>query len=276
MPKSGGRERLVCRTIANNRCHQMTLSNLDSNTFNRLLSALPAMEWQRLEADLELVELARDRMLYEAGCPVREVYFPASAVVSLVSLLTDGAAPEVAVVGNEGVVGVCAFMGGGRALSSAVVETAGHAWRMSAEAISLHAQRAPEVMQPLLRYAQNLFAHLVQTSCCYRHHTLEQQVCRWLLLHVDRQAGNELTVTHQRIAWMLGVRREGVTGAAARLQKDGLIHCSRGHIVITDRSGLEGRSCECYSVIRQADDRLSIAPTYRPRASLALQLGAFP
>ena len=252
----------------------MTLSNSDCRTTNRLLAALPPVAWQRLEADLERVELARDRMLYEAGSPVRHVYFPGSAIVSLVSSLTDGAAPEVAVVGNEGVVGVCAFMGGGLALSSAVVETGGHGWRMSAEAISHHAQRAPEVMQPLLRYAQNLFAHLVQTSCCNRHHTLEQQVCRWLLLHVDRQAGNELIVTHQRIAGMLGVRREGVTGAALQLQKDGLIHYGRGHIAITDRNGLEERCCECYAVIRQADDRLATAPTHRPRSSLALQHAA--
>lgn len=249
----------------------MMRSNSNSNTTNRLLAALPHSAWQRLEADLVPVELARDQMLYQAGSPVSHVYFPASAIVSLVSSLSDGTAPEVAVVGNEGVVGVCAFMGGGLALSSAVVETAGLGWRMSADAISHHAQRAPEVMRPLLRYAQNLFAHLVQTSCCNRHHSLVQQMCRWLLLHVDRQAGNELMVTHERIAGMLGVRREGVTGAALQLQKHGLIHYYRGHIAITDRSGLEERCCECYSVIRQADDRLAVDPTYPRRGSLALQ-----
>ena len=252
----------------------MTYSNSDLNPPNRLLAAWPATQWERLTADLEPVELARNQLLYETGSPVHHVYFPASAVVSLVSLLTDGTAPEVAVVGNEGVVGVCAFMGGGLALSSAVVETGGMAWRMSAAAISHHAQRETEIMQPLLRYAQTLFAQLVQTSCCNRHHTLEQQVCRWLLLHVDRQAGNELIVTHQRIADMLGVRREGVTGATLQLQKDGLIHYGRGHIAITDHGGLEERCCECYGVIRQADDRLAINPPRRLLASHSLQHGA--
>ena len=253
----------------------MPPENPTCNTTNRLLDALPPAERQRLEADLEPVELARGTLLYEAGSPVRHVYFPTSSIVSLVSSLKDGAAAEVAVVGNEGVVGVCAFMGGGLALSGAAVETAGHGWRMSAGAITHHAQRTPEVMQPLLRYAQNLFAHLAQTSCCNRHHALEQQVCRWLLLHVDRQAGNELIATHERIAGMLGVRREGVTGAAMQLQKDGLIRYCRGHITITDRRGLEERCCECYSVIRQADDRLAIATSHRPRAPLALQREAF-
>lgn len=238
----------------------MTTARPDLSRTNHLLAALEPAEWRRLEASLEFVALPRDTMLYEAGSTLRQVYFPANAIVSLVSSMENGAATEVAVVGNEGVVGVCAFMGGGPALSGAVVQRAGHAWRMSAAAIVHHAQRSAEVMQPLLRYTQSLFTHLVQTSACNQHHALEQQVCRWLLLHADRQAGNELDVTQERIAGMLGVRREGVTGAAVRLQKDGLIRYGRGHIAITDRSGLEARCCECYSVIRQAGERLSVAP----------------
>lgn len=229
----------------------------DLSRTNQLLSALPPEQRQQFEADLEWIALPRDTMLYEAGSTLRHVHFPADAIVSLVSSMEDGAATEVAVVGSEGVVGVCAFMGGGPALSSAVVQRAGHGWRMSAADIVRHAQCTDEVLQPLLRYTQSLFAHLVQTSACNQHHALEQQMCRWLLLHVDRQADDELCVTHERIAGMLGVRREGVTGAAIRLQRDGLIRCGRGRIAIANRRGLEERCCECYAVIRRADKRLS-------------------
>ena len=246
----------------------MTHADPYSGKTNQLLAALPTAEREELEADMEWVELPRDRRLYEAGSTLRHIYFPASATVSLVSSMEDGAATEVAVVGNEGVVGVCAFMGGGPALSGAVVQRAGHGWRMSAASIAHHTQRSAGVLQPLLRYTQSLFTHLAQTSACNQHHALEQQVCRWLLLHVDRQTGNELTVTQERIAGMLGVRREGVTCAAIKLQKDGLIRYWRGHIAITDRSGLEQRCCECYAVIRQADDRLAIAPAQASRPSL--------
>ncbi len=249
----------------------MTLACSDLGQTNHLLAALPLAEWLRLEADLEWVALPRDTMLYVAGSVLRHVHFPASAIVSLVSSMEDGAATEVAVVGNEGVVGVCAFMGGGPALSGAVVQRAGHGWRMSAASIAHHARRSPDVLQPLLRYTQSLFTHLVQTSACNRHHPLEQQMCRWLLLHVDRQAGNELNVTQEHIAGMLGVRREGVTGAAVKLQKDGLIRYVRGRIAITDRRGLEERCCECYAVIRQADERQSIVVPPLLRRSSAAQ-----
>jgi CRP-like cAMP-binding protein len=225
---------------------------------NRLLAAMQPADWLRIEADLDWVELPRDTVLYQAGSVLHHVYFPAGAVVSLVSTMEDGAAIEVAVVGNEGVVGVCAFMGGGPALSSAVVQRAGHAWRMSAASVVHHTQRSADMLRPLLRYTQSLFTHLVQTSACNQHHALEQQMCRWLLLHFDRQAGNELNVTQERIAGMLGVRREGITGAAVKLQKEGLISYCRGSIAITDRRGLELRCCECYAVMRQADERLSI------------------
>ena len=235
----------------------VTLVQSDRSRANLLLAALPPAEWRRLEADLEWVALPRDKMLYQTGSTLPYVYFPTSATISLISPMKDGAATEVAVVGQEGVVGVCAFMGAGPALSSALVQSAGHGWRMSAAAIVQHAQRSPDVLRTLLSYTQSLFAHLVQTSACNQHHALEQQFCRWLLLHADRQAGDELTVTQERIAGMLGVRREGITGAAVKLQKDGLIRYWRGHIAITDRSGLEQCCCECYSVIKQANERLS-------------------
>ena len=225
-------------------------------TMNRVFAALPYVEWLGLEPDLERVELAPGAMLYESGVVLKHVYFPTTAVVSLVSSMMDGASVEVAVVGNEGVVGVCAFMGGGRALSGAVVQSGGHALRMSARAIAWHASHSDAFMQKLLCYTQALFTHMAQTSACNRHHELDQQLCRWLLLNLDRRNGNEVTVTHERIAGMLGVRREGVTGAAMKLQKEGLIQYRRGRIAVLDRSGLERRSCECYSVVRQAYDRL--------------------
>jgi len=224
---------------------------------NQLLAALQPEQRMLLEADLEWVALARDTMLYEPGCKLHHVYFPASAIVSLVSSMEDGTTTEVAVVGNEGIVGVCAFMGGSPALSGAVVQQAGYGWRMKASAIVHHTQRSVNVLRILLGYTQLLFTHLVQTSACNQHHALEQQMCRWLLLHLDRQTGDELDVTQQRIAGMLGVRREGVTGIALKLKKDGLIQYHRGRIAITDRKGLEARSCECYFVIsRLAENTL--------------------
>jgi len=223
---------------------------------NRVLAALPYVEWLELEPDLEWVELASGAMLYESGIALKQAYFPTTAVVSLVSSMQDGASVEVAVVGNEGVVGVGAYMGGGRALSGAVVQSAGHALRVSARAMAWHASHSDAFMQQLLCYTQALLAHMAQTSACNRHHALDQQLCRWLLLNLDRRNDSEVTVTQERIAGMLGVRREGVTGAALKLQKAGLIQYRRGRIAILDRSGLERRSCECYSVVRQAYDRL--------------------
>lgn len=223
---------------------------------NRVLAALPYAEWLELEPDLEWVELAPGAMLYESGVVLKHACFPTTAIVSLVSSMKDGASVEVAVVGNEGVVGVCAYMGGGRALSGAVVQSGGHALRMSARAIAWHASHSDTFMQQLLCYTQALFTHMAQTSACNRHHELDQQLCRWLLLNLDRRSGNEVTVTQERIAGMLGVRREGVTVAAMKLQKAGLIQYRRGRIAILDRSGLERRSCECYSVVTQAYDRV--------------------
>jgi CRP-like cAMP-binding protein len=205
---------------------------------------------------LEWIELPLGAMLYEAGVVVQHAYFPATAIVSLVSSMKDGASAEVAVVGNEGVVGVGAFMGGGRAPSGAVVLSAGHAWRMTAESIACQAWQSEIVMQKLLRYTQALITHMAQTSACNRHHALDQKLCRWLLLNLDRHTGNEMIVTHEQIAGMLGVRREGVTVSALKLQKAGLIQYHRGRMFVLDRAGLEKRSCECYSVIRLAYERL--------------------
>ena len=223
---------------------------------NQVLAALPLLEWKRLEPHLELVELSPGTRLYESGVVLQHVYFPATSVVSLVSSMQDGTSVEVAVVGNEGIIGVCAFMGGGHALSSAVVQSAGHALRMTARSIAWHATRSEALMQQLLCYTQALFTHMAQTSACNRHHALDQQLCRWLLLNLDRRMGNEIVVTQERIADMLGVRREGVTGAALKLQRAGLIQYRRGRIAILDRAGLEERSCECYAVVRRAYDRL--------------------
>jgi CRP-like cAMP-binding protein len=221
-----------------------------------LLDSLPPEVVAALRSRIEAVDLPAGTMLYEAGNVLQHVYFPVTAVVSLVSPLMDGDCAEVAVVGREGIVGVCAYMGGGKALSSAVVQRMGSAWRMSARDIADLARDCEPVMQQLLRYTQALFGHMAQTSACHRHHALAPQLCRWLLQHLDRQAGNELKVTQERIATMLGVRREGVTAAALKLQREGLIHYSRGRIRVLNRLGLEQHSCECYGVVDLAYQQL--------------------
>jgi CRP-like cAMP-binding protein len=233
---------------------------------NRLLAALPPEVRRRLEPDLAHVDLLPGRTLQEAGAPLQHVYFPTTAVVSLVSDMQDGGSTEVAVVGNEGVVGVGAVMGDGGALSGGVVQTGGHGWRMRASVLASHAARDEAVMQPLLRYTQALIVQLAQTSACHRHHCLQQQLCCWLLQHHDRLEGDELAVTQERLSHLLGVRRESVTVDALKLQQAGLIAYHRGHITLLDRAGLEDRACECYAVVRSAFDRLSGAA---PTAALA-------
>jgi len=223
---------------------------------NQLLAALPAADWRVLNALLEWVELPRGRLLYEAGMALTHVYFPTTAIVSLTSTMKDGASAEIAVVGREGIVGVCAYMGEGCSLSSAVVQGAGQALRMRAADIREASRHSAPLMQALLRYTQVLFAHMAQTSACSRHHALDQQLCRWLLLHLDRLSGNEMAVTQEGIAHMLGVRREGVTVGALKLQKAGLIRYARGRIAVLDRAGLEARCCECYAVVKQAYGQL--------------------
>jgi CRP-like cAMP-binding protein len=237
---------------------------------NQLLASLPPDASHAIQSRLEAVDLSTGTQLYQAGTVLRHVYFPVTAVVSLVSPLRDGSCSEVAVVGSEGVVGVCAFMGGGKALSSAVVQHAGLAWRMSARDIADLSRDAESLMQQLLRYTQALFAHMAQTSACHRHHLLEMQLCRWLLQHLDRQSSAELRVTHERIGGLLGVRREGITAAAQKLQCAGVIRYDRGRIQVLDRPGLEAHCCECYDVVRQAYERLRADTSAWPQPAGAL------
>jgi CRP-like cAMP-binding protein len=227
---------------------------------NQLLSALPPQDRLRLQPELEWVEMPRGTLLYEAGAALSHAHFPATAVVSLTAAMQDGGSAEIAVVGPEGVVGVCAFMGTLASLSGAVVVGEGHGWRIKAATLKAAAQQSSALMQGLLGYTQALFGHMAQTSACGKAHALDQQLCSWLLQHLDRLQGSELRVTQERIAQLLGVRREGVTMGALRLQKAGLIRYGRGHIVVLDRAGIEERSCECYAVVKGAYQRLSAAP----------------
>jgi CRP-like cAMP-binding protein len=223
---------------------------------NHLLSALPDAEWQRWLPQLEAVDLPLGQALYESGSTLSHVYFPTTAIVSLLYVLEDGASAEIAVVGNEGVVGISLFMGGESTPSRAVVQSAGQGFRLTAQAIRDEASRAGPVLHVLLRYTQALITQMAQTAVCNRHHSLDQQLCRWLLLSLDRLNGTELVMTQELIANMLGVRREGVTEAAGNLQKVGLIRYTRGHITVLNRPGLEQRACECYGVVKREYDRL--------------------
>ncbi len=223
---------------------------------NHLLAALPGAEWQRWQPLLEWVELPLGHVMYESGRTLSHVYFPTSAIVSLLYVMEDGASAEIAVVGNEGVVGISLFMGGESTPSRAVVQSAGEGWRLPARDVKQGFEQAGPVMHLLLRYTQALITQMAQTAVCNRHHSLDQQLCRWLLLSLDRLQGNELVMTQELIANMLGVRREGVTEGALQLQKLGLIRYKRGHITVLDRPGLEARTCECYAVVKKEYDRL--------------------
>jgi len=223
---------------------------------NRLLAALPDAEWLRWQPQLEAVELPLGQVLYESGRTLTHLYFPTTAIVSLLYVLENGASAEIAVVGNEGAVGISLFMGGGSTPSRAVVQSAGHGYRLSSQLSMLEFNRAGPVMHLLLRYTQALITQMAQTAVCNRHHSLDQQLCRWLLLSLDRLQSDELVMTQELIANMLGVRREGVTEAALKLQRAGLIRYSRGRISVLDRPGLEDRTCECYAVVRKEYDRL--------------------
>ncbi|MFN0161895.1 MAG: Crp/Fnr family transcriptional regulator [Burkholderiales bacterium] len=228
---------------------------------NRLLAALPVAEWGRWAPQLEAVTLPLGRALYESGSTMSHVYFPTTAIVSLLYVMEDGASAEIAVVGNEGLVGISLFMGGESTPSRAVVQSAGHGFRLRAQLLKEEFSRAGPVLHLLLRYTQSLITQMAQTAVCNRHHSLDQQLCRWLLLSMDRLEGSELVMTQELIANMLGVRREGVTGAALHLQEAGLIRYSRGRISVLDRAGLEKRSCECYAVVKTEYDRLLPATT---------------
>ena len=228
---------------------------------NQLLCALPEEDMARWRPHLEPVELRLGQVLYEPGSALGHVYFPADAIVSLLYVTEDGDSAEIAVVGHEGVVGIALFMGGETTPNRAVVQSAGTAFRLRAELIKAEFERSPPVMHLLLRYTQALITQMAQTAVCNRHHSIDQQLCRWLLMSLDRLHGNELVMTQELIANMLGVRREGVTGAALELQRDGLIRYARGHITVLDRPALEGRTCECYAVVKAEYDRLLPART---------------
>jgi CRP-like cAMP-binding protein len=223
---------------------------------NHLLAELPAEDFERLHAKLKLVSLPLGEVLYEAGRRQRAVYFPTTAIVSLLYMLADGASAEIAVVGNEGIIGVSLFMGGETTPSRAVVQSAGYAYRLPGKFLKEEFTRGGTMQNLLLRYTQALLTQMAQTAVCNRHHSLDQQLCRWLLLSLDRLVGNDLVMTQELIANMLGVRREGVTESAGNLQSAGLIRYSRGHITVLDRPGLEKRTCECYSVVKKEFDRL--------------------
>jgi CRP-like cAMP-binding protein len=222
---------------------------------NHLLGVLPPAEWKRWQPQLERVELPLGHVVYEPGSTMSHVYFPVTAIVSLLYVMENGASAEIAVVGNEGVVGISLFMGGESTPSRAVVQSAGAAYRLTATTIKEEFNRAP-VLHLLLRYTQALITQMAQTAVCNRHHSLDQQLCRWLLLSLDRLQGNELVMTQELIANMLGVRREGVTEGALKLQKAGIVSYARGRITVLDRRALEGRSCECYAVVKKEYDRL--------------------
>ena len=229
---------------------------MSSPKTNHLLESLPDTEWLRWKPVLEQVELPLGRVLYESGSQLSHVYFPTTAIVSLLYVMENGASAEIAVVGNEGIVGVSLFMGGETTPSRAVVQSAGQGFRLSAERLKAEFNLAGPVLHLLLRYTQALLTQMAQTAVCNRHHSLDQQLCRWLLLSLDRLSSNELVMTQELIANMLGVRREGVTEGALKLQRAGLIRYSRGHITVLDRAGLEKRSCECYAVVKKEYDRL--------------------
>ena len=223
---------------------------------NHLLSALPRVDYERIAARLELVSLKLGDVLYEPDIPLRYVYFPTTAIVSLLYVMEDGASAEIAIVGNEGILGIALFMGGETTPSRAVVQSAGHGYRMKAQLLKDEFGQFGPFLHLLLRYTQALITQMAQTAVCNRHHSVDQQLCRWLLLSLDRLASSELSMTQELIANMLGVRREGVTEAAGKLQGAGLIHYRRGKITVLDRPRLEARSCECYQVVKTEFDRL--------------------
>jgi CRP-like cAMP-binding protein len=223
---------------------------------NRLLAALPESDYQRIAPGLEPVSLSLGEVLYESGGKLRHVYFPTTSIVSLLYVMENGSSAEIAVVGNDGLVGISLFMGGETTPSRAVVQSKGECYRLKAALLKDEFNRYGPTMHLLLRYTLALITQMTQTAVCNRHHSLDQQLCRWLLLSLDRLHSNELVMTQELIANMLGVRREGVTESAGNLQRAGLIRYNRGHITVLDRAGLEARACECYAVVKKEYDRL--------------------
>jgi len=235
--------------------------DIPSPNQNYLLAALPTAEFERIAPHLELVAMPLGEVLYESGGQLQYVYFPTTAIVSLHYVMENGASSEIAGVGNEGVVGTSLFMGGNTTPSRAIVSTGGQGYRLKARILleefhRAEGRRAGILQHLLLRYTQALLTQISQTAVCNRHHSVEQQLCRWLLLTLDRAPSNELTITQELIAGMLGVRREGITESAGHLQQAGCISYRRGHIAVLDRQGLESRVCECYAVVKKEHDRL--------------------
>jgi CRP-like cAMP-binding protein len=232
------------------------MSSPHSPKQNHLLAALPPIDYVRLLPDLELISMPLGWAVYESGGHLGYLYFPTTSIVSLLYVMENGASAEIAITGNEGLVGISLFMGGESTPSRAVVQSAGNGYRLEASILKNEFALGGNLQHLALRYTQALLTQMAQTAVCNRHHALDQQLCRWLLLSLDRLQGNELLMTQELIANMLGVRREGVTEAAGKLQHDGLIHYSRGHITVLDRAKLEQRVCECYAVVKKEFDRL--------------------
>jgi CRP-like cAMP-binding protein len=233
-----------------------SLSARQSPRQNHLLAALPAVDYERLLPHLELAPLPLGWAVYESGDHMEYIYFPTTSIVSLLYVMENGASAEIAVTGNEGLVGIALFMGGESTPSRAVVQSAGYGYRLKADVLKREFRQGGRLQYLALRYTQALITQMAQTAVCNRHHSVEQQLCRWLLLSLDRLSSSELTMTQELIANMLGVRREGVTEAAGKLQEAGLIQYSRGHITVLDRPKLEARVCECYAVVKKEFDRL--------------------
>jgi CRP-like cAMP-binding protein len=234
---------------------QMTTSSADPRR-NQLLAALPEQEFQRWRPHLEYVDMRLGEVLYEAGSTLTHVYFPTTAIVSLLYVMQNGESAEIAVVGNDGVVGISLFMGGDSTSSRALIQSAGGAYRLTAHLMKEEFDRGGPVLHLLLRYTQALITQMVQTAACNRHHSLDQQLCRWLLLSLDRLQGTDMVMTQDLIAHMLGVPRDGATNGALKLQTAGLINYAEGRIRVLDRGGLEKRTCECYAVVKKEYDRL--------------------
>src|SRR5450631_1587241 len=242
------------------------MSTTSSPSQNHILAALPAAEFERLAPHLELVPMRLGETLYEPGGQLQHVYFPTTAIVSLLYVMESGSSAEIAGVGNEGVLGISLFMGGDTTPSSAVVQTAGHGYRLNAKLLKEEFSRGGLMQRLLLRYTQALLTQMCQTAACNRHHSIEQQLCRWLLSTLDRLPSQELVITQELVAAALGVRREGITEAAGKLQRAGLIRYRRGHIAVLERSGLETRACECYAVVKKELNRLLSDVQYRQGA----------
>jgi cAMP-binding proteins - catabolite gene activator and regulatory subunit of cAMP-dependent protein kinases len=231
---------------------------------NHLLAALPEAERERVFPHLQLVPMPLGRVLYESGDTLLHVYFPVDAIVSLLYVMENGSSAEISVVGNEGLIGIALFMGGESTPSRAIVQSAGYAYRLVARRLKEEFNRHGDMQLLLLRYTQALITQMAQTAVCNRHHSVDQQLCRWLLLTLDRLASNQLIMTQELIANMLGVRREGVTDAAGKLQKLGVIQYARGQITVLDRPQLEKLSCECYAVVKKESDRLLLPIQHEP------------